>query len=97
MESVNYVHVEFNLIELNLKNGKAVIGDMFDGEKIDEAEVPEGLHLYFIEHTEGNFREPLYIRKKPFSVNFMGSFVTEEEIDFDGGEELEIEDYDREI
>lgn len=97
MESVNYVNTEFDLIELNLKNGKAVIGNMFDGERIDEADVPKGLHLYFIEHTENNFSEPLYIRKKPFNVNFMGSFVTKEEIDFDGVEELEIEDYNWEI
>lgn len=93
MEYADYMDGDSELLELDLEYGKGVIGDMFDGYRIDEETIPEGSHLYFIEHRENEFSTPLYIRKNPCLVNFMGSFVTESEIDFGEDDELRIVDY----
>lgn len=93
MEYTDYMDGGSELLELDLEYGKGVIGDMFDGDRIDEKTIPKGHHLYFIEHRENEFSSPIYIKKKPFNVNFMGSFVTESEIDFGESDELRIVDY----
>lgn len=93
MKIIDYKEGTPESLELTLKNGKTVLGEMFDGERIDWKTIPEGTYIYFIEHTEKDFSEPLYIRKIRMNVNFMGSFVTKEDIDFGDEDELKIEDY----
>ena len=54
-------------------------GDLIEAY-IDDKEVPEGLHVYQIRHSDNNWSIPATL-EKCVAVNYFGAFITEENLD----------------
>lgn len=73
--------------------GKTYEGMLYEDEWFGDT-VPNGVYDYFLRHDEDDFGRPFAVKKsKGFTVNFLGTFATNEPIDFGYAEEFYIEDF----
>lgn len=71
---------------------KTVIKGLFVCVRVDSADVPEGMHKY--ELREHDWLDCPASVEKRVVVNFYGTFVTDEPIDFGGADFLELDTED---
>lgn len=74
----------FEVVEIFGKYG------LFANERLTEDDVPKGLHLYHLRYDDDNYEIKTLERK--VIVNYAGSLVTAEEIDFGDKEYIELTD-----
>lgn len=79
-------------IDLFFKKGGDAIGQMFDGYNVTD--VPKEKHSYYVRHKEDAFSDPASVKRdKGPTVNFMGTLVTEQALNFGFDEDLVVDDW----
>lgn len=77
-------------LELVLDNGLIIIADGYESSYFID-ELPEGKHDYYARHSDEDWTEICGIKKnKGLTVNFWGTIVTDEELDFRKENELYV-------
>lgn len=75
-------------LELVLDDGLIIIADGYESSYFTD-ELPEGKYDYYARHSDEDWTEICGIKKnKGLTVNFWGTIVTDEELDF--GKEREL-------
>ena len=66
---------------------------LFSEERIDSATVPEGFHKYDIRHTDNDWGQPCTVEQQ-VTVNYYGSVLMTQALDFGGKDYIDISDED---
>ena len=77
-------------LELVLDDGLIINADGYESSYFTD-ELPEGKHDYYARHSDEDWTEICGIKKnKGLTVNFWGTIVTDEELDFEEENELYV-------
>lgn len=75
-------------------NGKQYEADGYESEYF-AGKLPEGKYDYYARHDDSDWMEIVGIKKhKGLTVNFWGTVVTDEPIDFGDSDEVEVSAFD---
>lgn len=81
----------YEYLTLFLSNGQEVAGEFFDATALKN--VPKGKHDYYLRHADYDLTEPVGIKRdKGLTVNFMGTLVLDEPLEF-ADNEIEVIEY----
>lgn len=68
---------------------KLITAEVYDGVYFNDEDIPKGKYQYYCRHSDTDFCKLVSIKKnKGLTVNFFGSIVTDEPIDFNGKDEV---------
>lgn len=82
----------WDMLDLTLEDGKEIRGEFFDGTALEN--VPQDKYDYFLRHADDDWSQPIGVKKnKGLTVNFLGSIVLDEPLDFGDKDELVVTDW----